>query len=324
MKPTVQLPFDGVVFPAPMAGVSDGPFRRICRRMGAGCAYTEFVSADLLARRDRRALGLFRFEPEERPIIFQIFGGDVDTVARAGRVAEELGPDVLDLNMGCSVRHISQKGCGAGLLRNPRLAGEMIAELRKVSRVPVTAKMRLGWDESARNYLEVARILEDSGAAMLSVHGRTKAQAYSGEADWNAIGEIKARAGIPVLGNGDVQSYRAALEKIRLYGVDGVLVGRGAMGNPWLFAGRDRATVSPSEVIGVLLKHFDDMLDWFEPGHGLVMFRKHARAYLAPFALEAQTLRRVLTTNDPVEFRDLVAGLRLENGDNAEGGFRAA
>lgn len=306
---------------SPMAGVSDSPYRRLARAMGAGFSFSEFVSADLLRARDPRALAMFRFVSAERPVIFQIFGNDVETVREAALVALELQPDVIDLNMGCSAKHISHKGCGAGLLREPAKAGRMIAELRRVLPIPVTAKIRLGWDERSRNYLETARILEDNGAAMISVHGRTKAQAYQGRADWDAIGEIKARAGVPVLGNGDVTSHAEARARQRETGVDGVLVGRAALGNPWLFGGSHRDAVAPAEILDVLLAHFDDMLAYYEMPHGLHMFRKHARAYLQPFALDAAERRALLTTESPAQFRALIEALR---GQTMDPGSRAA
>ena len=319
-----DIEIQGPVVLSPMAGVSDSPFRRLCRRMGAGFSFTEFVSARAIVQGDPQAMRMLSFVAAERPVVIQLYGQDVETIVAAARIVAELEPDVIDLNMGCPAKHVSQKGCGAGLLREPGKAGRMIEALRAAVEVPVTAKIRLGWDDDSRNYLEVVRVLEDSGVAMISVHGRTKVQAYNGRADWDAIGEIKSRVGVPVLGNGDVKSHAQALERMREYGVDGVLVGRGALGNPWLFAGSDRARIQPDEVVRVLLGHLDDMLAHYDgtADHtgtllGLLNFRKHARAYLQDFGLDPERRRALLTAPTPEAFR----ALALEFG---RGGARAA
>ena len=286
-----------------MAGISDSPYRLLCRRFGAGFSFTEFVSSDALSHGSQKSLAMFRFEPEERPVIFQIFGKDESVIVNAARIAESLRPDVLDLNMGCSVNKVAMKGAGAGLLRDPVKAGRIIQSLRRSLGIPVTAKIRLGWDDSSRNYRDVARILEDAGVAMLSVHGRTRAQAYKGRADWDAIGEIKNLVSIPVLGNGDVQSHGEALERKRDYGVDGVLVGRGAIGNPWLFSGRDKDGIALAELLDVMLAHLGVMEEFYESG--VILFRKHAARYLHGFPGARALRSRMMAAEGAAEAEDV-------------------
>jgi len=263
--------------------------------MGAGFSFTEFVPAKEIARRDPEYLDMFRFEEQERPIIFQLFGNNEETIAKASEVAMEKSPDVIDLNMGCSVKQVAHNGSGAALLQNPNRAGRIIARMIRTVPVPVTAKIRLGWDDSSRNYLEVARTLEDAGVSMLSVHGRTKAQAYSGRADWNAIAEVKANVSIPVLGAGDVTGYEDALKHIDQYGVDGVLVGRNAIGNPWLFSGSDRSLIHPQIIFRVMIDHLIDVLEFHGP-RGLIHFRKHAARYCRGFSGADELRDRLLAT----------------------------
>lgn len=231
-----RVTIPGRISLSPMAGISDSPTRKICRKFGAAFSYTEFVNADELVHRAPKALNMFRFDRKERPITFQIFGNRLEIIAEAAEIIQELKPDIIDLNMGCSTRKVSLRGAGAGLLRKPTLAGKIIEAIKKRVNVPVTAKIRLGWDSGNRNYLEVSKILEESGANALTVHGRTKEMAYTGLADWDAIGEIKTRRKIPIFGNGDIKSYEEANSKIDKYALDGVLVGRAAIGNPWIFS----------------------------------------------------------------------------------------
>ncbi len=293
-----------------MAGISDLPYRLLCRRMGAGFAFTEFVNAELLAARRPSAVELLRFHEAERPILFQIYGADFSTLLEAGRVARDLGADVVDVNMGCSCSRIAQRGAGAGMLRDPKAAGRVVEALARDLDVPVTAKIRLGWEKRSRNYLEVAHVLEESGASLLSVHGRTRDQAYAGTADWGAIGEIKARARIPVLGNGDIATVEDARFRMQETGVDGVLVGRGAIGNPWIFAGRDRSELLPTEVIGTAREHLAMMDDYHY--NGAVLFRKHAARYLVGFEGAVELRARAIRAQSARELDELFASFIRE------------
>ncbi|ULH28680.1 tRNA dihydrouridine synthase DusB [Leptospira weilii] len=265
---------------SPMAGISDSPTRRICRKFGAAFSYTEFVNTDELVHRAPKAFKMFRFHPEERPIAFQIFGNRLEIIAEAAEIIQELKPDIIDLNMGCSTRKVSLRGAGAGLLRKPALAGKIIEAIKKRVNVPVTAKIRIGWDSESRNYLEVSKILEESGVSALTVHGRTKEMAYTGLADWDAIGEVKARRKIPVFGNGDIKSYEEANSRMREYNLDGVLIGRNAIGNPWIFSKIKKEELYWSEILEVILEHVRWMIQDFGEEFGLVLFRKHLVKYL--------------------------------------------
>ncbi|TGK16220.1 tRNA dihydrouridine synthase DusB [Leptospira kmetyi] len=298
---------------SPMAGISDSPTRRICRKFGAAFSYTEFVNTDELVHRAPKALKMFRFHPEERPITFQIFGNRLEIIAEAAEIIQELKPDIIDLNMGCSTRKVSLRGAGAGLLRRPVLAGKIIEAMKKRVKVPVTAKIRIGWDSTSRNYLEVSKILEESGADALTVHGRTKEMAYTGLADWNAIGEIKAQRKIPIFGNGDIKSFQEANSKIQEYGLDGVLIGRSAIGNPWIFSEIKKEELSWSDVSEVILQHLRWMIEDFGEEFGLLLFRKHLVKYLNGLEFDPAWKSKLLEIKEWNRFEDLLLSDQRRN-----------
>ncbi len=260
---------------SPMAGYTDSPFRRLVREYGSTFTYTEFVSTEAIIRNSRKTFSMLRFLPEERPIIFQIFGSRPEVIAEAVKILAELSPDAIDLNMGCSVKRVAHRGSGAGLLREPEKVKNIFHAMKRASTVPVTAKIRLGWDSSSLNYREIARILEGEGASAIFVHGRTKSMGYSGKADWEKIQEVKQSVSIPVYGNGDVISREDAEERIRKYNLNGVLIGRHAMGNPWIFSGMDKSSVSKSEKHRTMIRHIDWMVEFYGEKMGVRLFRKH-------------------------------------------------
>ena len=226
------------VFLAPMEDVTDLAFRLICKEFGADLVYTEFVSADALVRYVDRTMQKLTILPEERPVAIQIYGKDPQTMVEAAKIAARSHPDIIDINFGCPVKKIASKGAGAGLLRDiPRML-EITEVVVKAVSVPVTVKTRLGWDNDSKIITTLARQLQDCGIAALTIHGRTRAQMYTGEADWTLIGEVKndPRISIPIIGNGDIVTAEGAEEKFRRYGVDAVMIGRGSIGNPWIFA----------------------------------------------------------------------------------------
>ncbi len=292
----------GDVILSPMAGISDSPYRQITRKAGSAFSFTEFVSTDGISRNSRKSIDLFRFHSSERPIFFQIFGNKLEVVTEAARIIEDLGPDVIDLNMGCSVSKVAHKGSGAGLLKNPIYAGKIIESMSKVVKLPVTAKIRLGWDHNSLNYKEVAHILQESGAKAISVHGRTKSMGYSGKADWDAIGELKSIAKVPIFGNGDIQNFSEAKKRISESGVDAVLIGRAAIGNPWIFSGIDKSTLDFSEIKKVIILHLNLMLDFYGEDRGLILFRKHVSKYLRGFFGVADLRRKLVTTTNVEDF----------------------
>lgn len=306
-----SIPIEGSVFLSPMAGISDSPYRLLCRQMGAGFSFTEFVSAEALRAGSRRALDLLRFVPAERPVVFQIFGHREESILEAARIARELEPDVLDLNMGCSCSRVANKGGGAGLLLDLRKAGRMIEALRTTLDIPVTAKIRIGWDDRTLNYLDTARMLHDAGAQMISVHGRTKQQAYTGRAAWEPIGEIKARVSVPVLGNGDVRSYAEAMARKQEFGLDGVLIGRGAIGNPWVFSAESEQTRAPVDIVGVALRHLRAMDSHYKDAP--VLFRKHAARYFNGFVGAAELRALTVRASSVAQFEDHCQSFLAQN-----------
>ncbi|HLB49337.1 MAG TPA: tRNA dihydrouridine synthase DusB, partial [Anaerolineales bacterium] len=304
--------YDDVIL-SPMDGFSDLPFRLICRELGSAMSYTEFVSVDELVHNVKRAQRKLKFDPSERPMVFQIYGHEEDRLVEVASRVERLGPDIIDLNMGCWVNSVSGRGAGAGLLRTPEKIGRIFARLTRTLRVPVTGKIRLGWDDAARNYLEVARILEDSGASLIAVHGRTKAQAYKGNADWDAIGEVKAAVKIPVVGSGDVKCA-ADIERMKRHtGVDAVMIGRTAIGNPWIFARKDRDQVTREEIVALMRRHLALNIDFYGEEGGILLFRKHAARYIPDTAASRALRLAMLTTTSRAELEDLIS--RFEAGE---------
>jgi nifR3 family TIM-barrel protein len=301
-----QIPVYGDLILSPMDGFSDMPFRAMCRELGSAMSYTEFANAQEILQGSPRVEKKLAFLPAERPVVFQIFDSEPDRIVEAALRLQERGPDIIDVNMGCSAKCVSGRGAGAGLLRTPKKVAQIFKELSTRLEVPVTGKIRLGWDEQDRNYLLIARIVEENGGALLAVHGRTKAQGYTGQADWDAIAEVKQSVSIPVIGNGDVRTV-ADVERIQSYtGCDGVMIGRGAIGNPWIFSRLDRAEVPPQDVREVMLRHLDRMLSFYEGDYGLILFRKHASRYLSPFPLSPDLRARLMTAEQPEEFLSLL------------------
>lgn len=237
---------------APLAGVSDSPFRQLAREQGAAMVFTEMVSADGLARGNAATLAYCAFAPHERPIGIQLFGSDPGVMADATRILndlpEEKRPDLIDINMGCPVRKVVNRCAGAALLNDVPRIRAIMSGMVAASRIPVMAKIRLGWDGNSRNVVDVAKALEDSGAQAVAIHARTRAEKFEGNAHWDMIGETKKRIGIPVIGNGDVRTPQDALRMLESTGCDAVMVGRGAFGDPWVFK-RMRAWHENGELI---------------------------------------------------------------------------
>lgn len=305
------VPVHGRVILAPMDGFSDLPFRLICRELGSAMSYTEFVNVDELAvtrKRDAKCWRKLEFDPSERPMTFQIYGHDVD---RMVLVAERLqamtpGPDIIDINMGCYVRNIAERGAGSGMLRFPDRIARLFAMLSNRLHLPVTGKMRLGWDPTTRVHVEVARILEDNGARLIAVHGRTKSMGYGGQADWDAIAEVRQAVKVPVIGNGDVKTV-ADIDRLRAHtGCDAVMIGRAAIGNPWIFAGKDREQVTLDEKVALMRRHLQLNLDFYGARFGLVLFRKHAARYIHGLPDTDRLRVPLLTATTVAQFDDAV------------------
>lgn len=296
------IPIYGDLILAPMAGFSDLPFRSICRELGSAMSYTEFINALDVLQNSQRLMHKLAYLPEERPVVFQIFDNDPARLLEVAQKLQELGPDIIDINMGCSVRRISGRGAGAGLLLTPLKVGRIIRSLSRALEVPVSAKIRLGWNEQTRNHLLIARIIEENGGSLIAVHGRTKAQGYSGQADWDAIAEIKAAVSIPVIANGDVRTI-ADIERIKARtSCDGVMIGRAAIGNPWIFSRLDREQVPTNLARETMSRHLERVLSFYGSEMGMMLFRKHASRYLGLFAMPREKRIQVLNASHPEEF----------------------
>ena len=275
---------------APMEDVSDPPFRAVCKVSGVDLMYTEFISSEGLIRNARQSVMKLDIFQSERPIGIQIFGSDVESMKAAVGIAEQVNPDLIDINYGCPVKKITCKGAGAGILRDVPKMVSMTREIVKSTTLPVTVKTRLGWDEKTQYIVEVAERLQDVGIQAITIHGRTRVQMYKGSADWTLIGEIKdnPRMTIPVFGNGDVDSPQKAYQMRQDYGVDGIMVGRAAIGYPWIFreikhyfsTGQLLDPPSIKERLGVLRQHLERSIKWKGPRHGVLEMRRHYKNYL--------------------------------------------
>ncbi len=272
---------------APMAGVTDLPFRLLCREQGAGLLCMEMVSAKAIQYNNKNTKALLEIHPEERPVSLQLFGSDPDVISEIAKQIEELPFAILDINMGCPVPKIVRNGEGSALMKNPKLVHEIVSKTAKAIKKPVTVKIRKGFDDTCINAVEIAKIIEDAGAAAVAVHGRTREQYYSGKADWDIIRQVKEAVSIPVIGNGDVTSGESALAMMRETGCDGVMIGRGSQGNPWIFSELleyEKTGVMPErpsrdEIKNMILRHARLQLDYKGEYLGIREMRKHVAWY---------------------------------------------
>jgi len=301
-----DLPIHGDLILSPMDGYSSWPFRSLCRELGSAMSYTEFVNVRDILARPGYVLPKMLFKSDERPVVIQIYGDDPDQILEAALEVQELEPDIIDINMGCPAKSIANRGAGVGLMRTPLKIARIFRKLTAVLEIPVTGKIRLGWDDDCLTYKLVARIVEEEGGQLLAVHGRTKMQAYGGEADWDAIAEVVQSVSIPVIGNGDVYSV-ADIRRMKDYtGCAAVMIGRGAIKNPWIFNCLDREQVSVQQVKETMLVHLDRNLEFYGPERGLRLFRKYAAQYLTPYRLPKDIRQKLLTREQPEEFLALL------------------
>ncbi|OJU75750.1 MAG: tRNA dihydrouridine synthase DusB [Bacteroidetes bacterium 47-18] len=301
---------------APMEDVSDPPFRAVCKENGADLMYTEFISTEGLIRdaiKSRQKLDIFDYE---RPIGIQIFGGDEEAMALSAKIVETAQPDLLDINYGCPVKKVVCKGAGAGILRDvPKMIQLTKAVVRSTS-LPVTVKTRLGWDEEHKNIEEVAERLQDVGIQALSIHGRTRVQMYKGEADWSLIAKVRnnPRIHIPIFGNGDIDSPEKALEYKNRYGVDGIMIGRAAIGYPWIFreirhylqTGEHLPPPTIEERIAVCRRHLDFSVQWKGEKLGMLEMRRHYGQYLKGLSHVKEYRMRLVNSLELPELHDIL------------------
>lgn len=273
---------------APMEDVTDSAFRLMCKRFGADMVYTEFVSSDALIRSVNKTQQKLVVSDEERPVAIQIYGRDVESMVEAAKICEAARPDVLDINFGCPVKRVAGKGAGSGMLRNIPLMLEITRAVVNAVRIPVTVKTRLGWDADHKIIVDLAEQLQDCGIAALSIHGRTRSQMYTGEADWTLIGAVKnnPRMVIPIIGNGDVTSAEICRQRFEDYGVDGVMIGRGSIGRPWIFrevkhfltTGEILPPESFSWYLDILKQQVTDSVNRLDERRGILHIRRHLAA----------------------------------------------
>jgi tRNA-dihydrouridine synthase B len=318
--------FDSPFLLAPLAGVSDSPFRRLAREQGASGVVTEMVSADGLVRGQKATLEYCRFDPQERPIGVQLFGADPGVMADAARVLCALPaaarPDWIDVNMGCPVRKVVNRKAGAALLTDLPLLSEIVRRMAQASTLPITAKTRLGWDGSSSNVVEVARALEGAGAQAVAIHARTRAEKFGGEARWELIGEAKRAVGIPVIGNGDVRLPEDAVRMLETTGCDGVMLGRAAFGDPWIFQrvrafwerGERLPLPTAAERLGAGLRHLGLLVEWAGPAAATREMRKHVAWYVKGLPHSARVREQVNHTRTVDELATLLRGYLDELG----------
>ncbi|MBI1797496.1 MAG: tRNA dihydrouridine synthase DusB [Candidatus Eisenbacteria bacterium] len=309
---------------APLAGVSDSPFRRLAREQGASLVYTEMVSADGLARGNRATIDYCRFDPSERPIGIQLFGSNPDVMADAARRLSDLPdaerPDLIDINMGCPVRKVVNRRAGAALLTDPPLAQTIVRQMVAASSVPVTAKIRLGWDGRSQNVVEVARALEDAGAGAVAIHARTRAEKFEGPAHWEMIAAAKQAVTIPVIGNGDVRTHEDAARMLETTGCDAVMLGRAAFGDPWVFrrvrAWHERGEALPqptaAERLDAGLRHLRMMVEDAGEAAAVREMRKHVAWYIKGLPRSARVREQVNHTHSTAELADLLSAYLAE------------
>ena len=310
---------------APMEDVSDPPFRALCKKHGADVMFTEFISSEGLIRDAAKSVQKLDIFEYERPIAIQIFGHDINSMRESTEICEKANPDFIDINYGCPVKKVTCKGAGSGILRDIPKMVSMTKEIVDTTDLPVTVKTRLGWDENSKYIVEIAERLQDVGIQAISIHGRTRKQMYKGEADWSLIAAVKEnpRMHIPVFGNGDVDSPKKAKEKKDTYGVDGIMIGRGAIGYPWIFneikhflkTGQELAKPSMNERIEVCKEHLEFSLKWKGPILGVVETRRHYTNYFKHIPNFKEYRMRLVTTQQPEELFEILSEIECTFGE---------
>ena len=313
------------LFLAPMEDITDPSFRMICKIYGADFMYTEFVSSDGLIRDGQKSVKKLDIYNFERPIGIQLYGHLIESMVEAAIIAEQAKPELIDINFGCPVKKIANRGAGAGMLRNIPLMIEMTKEIIRAVKLPVTVKTRLGWDDDNKNIVDIAEQLQDVGIAALTIHGRTRAQLYKGNAEWDLIGKVKKnpRMKIPVIGNGDIDGPVRAKEMFDKYGVDGIMIGRATVGRPWIFRdikhylnfGELLPEPSVNEKADLALLHLDRSLEFKEGKRAIFEMRRHLSNYFKGLPHFKETRLKLLTTVEVDEIKNIIEAIRVKWGD---------
>jgi tRNA-dihydrouridine synthase B len=308
-----------------MEDITDPSFRMICKMNGADFMYTEFVSSDGLIRDGQKSIKKLDIYDFERPIGIQLYGHLIDSMVEAALIAEQAKPELIDINFGCPVKKIANRGAGAGMLRNIPLMIEMTEAIVKAVKLPVTVKTRLGWDEENKSIVEIAEQLQDVGIQALTIHGRTRAQMYKGNADWTLIGEVKnnPKIKIPIIGNGDIDSPEKAKEMFDRYGVDGIMIGRATVGRPWIFrdirhylkTGELLPEPSVNEKADLAIQHLDKSLEYKEGKRAIFEMRRHLSNYFKGLPHFKETRLKLLTAVDVDEIKIIINEIREKWGE---------
>jgi tRNA-dihydrouridine synthase B len=300
-----EIPIYGEAVLAPMDGYSDWPFRSLCRALGSAMSYTEFVKVEKILSRSKEPAKRLYFEEAERPITFQIYGDDPDLILKAALQVQRLNPDIIDINMGCPAKSIADRGAGVGMMPTPLKIARTFRKLTAALKVPVTGKIRLGWERD-KNYKLIARIVEENGGSLIAIHGRTKEQRYAGEANWDAIAEVKSLVRIPVVGSGDVRRVADIRRMKQHTGCDAVMIGRAAIANPWIFSGQDREQVLPEQVQKTVRKHLAKSVQFYGDEDGQRLFRKYAVQYLLLRTLDREARKEILKQRPSGQFLEML------------------
>ena len=307
------------IFLAPMEDITDPSFRYICKKFGADLMFTEFISSDGLIRDVKKSLQKLELLDHERPIGIQIYGHIPDAMEKAAEIVNHANPDLLDINYGCPVKKIANRGAGAGMMKNLPLMKEITQRVVNISKIPVTAKTRLGWDAENLNVTDIALMLQDCGINALTIHGRTRSQMYNGQADWTLIGELKNNQNIkiPIIGNGDVTNGKIAAENFKKYGVDAIMVGRAAIGKPWIFkqikhylnTGEELPEPTIAERVEIAREHLQKSIEYKEGLRGIYEMRRHLNLYFKAIPNFKETRLKLLTAQSVEEIENILSTL---------------